>query len=276
MGLLDGKVAVVTGAGGGLGRAFARALGAAGAAVLVNDLGTHLEGGGHDQSRADAVVREIVEAGGRAVADDSDVGSFAAGRAVVERALAEFGRVDAVVHSAGITRSAPLPDLTEEILDAHLAVHLHGAIGVVQGAFGCMAYGGSVVLITSGAGLDPHWPDTAAYACAKAAVYALMRVAAVEGAARSIRVNAIAPFALTRMSASMLAGSPAAAKLDPDRVAPAIVYLASDLSRDVTGRVIRVEGRRIGEYRLAKAPLTDGDWTPETIAATLPAMLSDD
>ncbi len=266
-GLLDGKVAVVTGAGRGLGRAYARALAASGAAVVVNDVGAALDGTGRDREPAATVAAEIVAAGGRAVADHTDVASIAGGERAVHRAVEELGRVDVVVHSAGITHSAPIPAVDDTLLDAHLAVHLHGAIGAVRGAFASMRDGGSVVLVTSGAGLDPQWPDTSAYACAKAAVYALMRVAAIEGAARRIRVNCIAPLAFTRMSETMLAHSAdAAARFDPTLVAPVVVYLASSLSEAITGRVVRVEGRRVGVVEVARGPMIEDTWTPELLA----------
>ncbi|MEI7999717.1 MAG: SDR family oxidoreductase [Actinomycetes bacterium] len=276
MGHLDDTVGLVTGAGGGLGRAYALALATAGARVVVNDLGAGIDGGGRGPSSADAVVAEIRAAGGTAVADHSDVASIDAGRALVERAVAEFGRIDTVVHSAGFSHRSSIVDLDTAHVSAHLAVHLHGAIGLVQGAFTSMTRGGSVVLVTSGAGLDPRWPGTTAYACAKAGVYAFARVAAVEGAPLGVRVNALSPVARTRMSQRMLDDEGGPDDLAPALVAPVVVYLASDLARDVTGRTFRVVGRSLGTVRFVEGEPETRAWTPESIAGAVPRLLADD
>jgi NAD(P)-dependent dehydrogenase (short-subunit alcohol dehydrogenase family) len=242
--------------------------------VLVNDRGVALRGGGHDPGPAAGVAEEIAAAGGTAVADDTDVASVEGGEAVVAAAIDAFGRVDSVVHNAGISRPMSIPEFDPETFESVLSVHLRGAIGAVKGAFASMPDGGNVTLIVSGAGLNPEWPNTTAYACAKAAVYALMKVAATEGAPLGVRVNAVSPFALTRMSEQMLAGNPIAEHLDPARVAPVVIYLASDLARDISGRVLRVEGTQVGEVYMTKGPTTTGDWTPETLAGVIPGLLT--
>lgn len=270
--LLAEKVAVVTGGGRGLGRSHALALAAEGAAVLVNDL---------DREVADAVVDEIRSIGGRADSDGGDVSSLAGGAAVVSAALGNFGRVDVVVNNAGISRSVPIEDLDEEFLDALLGVHLKGVIGTTKAAFAAMetaGRGGRIVNTTSGEGLSPRHAGTTAYACAKAAVYAFTAVAAIEGSPHGITVNAISPLAATRMSAAFFEREPtgeASRRLDPAKVSVAVVYLASELSAGITGRVLRVEGDRISAPQMSfPTGIASADWTPQTIAARIDEILS--
>jgi len=271
-------VAVVTGGGRGLGRAHALTLAALGAAVVVNDVGAQVHGGGSDASVADGVAREIVAAGGRADADHSDVSTMAGGAGVVERARTAFGGVDIVVNNAGVSRQAPIGDLDDETLDLHLGVHLKGTVGTTRAAFPIMRArgGGSVVNTVSGAGLFPEHRGTAAYACAKAAVYAFTKVAAVEGAAHGIRVNAVSPLAVTRMSEAFFArsGPGTAERLEPGRVSVVVAFLASPLAGAVTGRVLRVEAGHVCEVymdrtRGAEAP----QWAPEALAERIGEVL---
>jgi NAD(P)-dependent dehydrogenase (short-subunit alcohol dehydrogenase family) len=237
VGLLDGKVAVVTGAGRGLGRSHALALAAAGAAVVVNDV-----------DLAGATVATIQSAGGRAAADDSDVSTLAGAAGVVRRAVDEFGRVDVVVNNAGVSRPCPIAELDDAALDLHLGVHLRGTAGTMRAAFPVMAAqgGGRIVNTVSGHAFDPKVPGSAAYAAAKGAIFSFTLAAAREGAAHGILVNAIAPLAFTPMSEAYLAAVPdAAERLDPAHVSRVVVWLASDAAAGVTGRVIRVEGNMV-------------------------------
>ena len=269
MGVLDGKVAVVTGAGRGLGRAHATALANAGASVLVNDV---------DGDAAAAVVVQIAADGGAAAADLTDLGTMAGARAVIDTAVAAFGTVDVLLNNAGISERQLLDELDEAVLDRHLAVHLKATIATTQAAFPVMraAGGGRIVNTVSGAGLRPEHPGTTSYACAKAAVYAATLVAAAEGAPHRIRVNAVSPLAVTPMSAAFFERTDPsrAATLTADRVSEVVVFLASDLSGDLTGRVLRVEG---GHVREAAMVWSDGavadHWTPEDLAARLDEVL---
>lgn len=237
MGLLDGKVAVVTGAGRGLGRSHAFALAAAGATVVANDL-----------DHAVATVDAIASAGGRAAADDSDVSTLAGAGAVVRHALDAFGRVDVVVNNAGLSRPCPIAELDDAVLDLHLGVHLRGTVGTTRAAFPVMAAqgGGRIVNTISGHAFEPKALDSAAYAAAKGAIFSFTMAAAREGAAHGILVNAIAPLALTQMSQTYLAAIPdAAERLHPTHVSRVVVWLASEAATGVTGRVFWVEGDSI-------------------------------
>ena len=276
MSRLDGRVVVVTGAGRGLGRAYALALAAEGAAVVVNDAGGDVGGAGADPGAAAGVAAEIVAAGGRAVADDTRIGTFAAGDAVVRAARAAFGRIDVLVNNAGIVRSHPTEAFPPDDWDAVVAVHLTGTFACARAAFAAFraaGRGGRIVNVTSGAGIDGAYPGTAAYSAAKAGVVALTRVLAAEGAPHAIAVNAIAPLATTRMSAGFLAGAPPDPRLDPAVVAPLVVYLASSLADGVSGQVFRCRAGRVtmlrpaDETAIAYAPLT-----PERLAAGIAAL----
>ena len=277
MALLEGKVAIVSGAGRGLGRAHALTLASHGAAVLVNDLGGEVRGGGRDGTVAEAVAREIVAAGGEAQADDGDVSTVAGAAGVVDRAGSLFGGVDVVVNNAGVSRLATVEELDDEVLDLHLGVHLKGTVGLTRAAFPLMRErgGGSVVNTVSGAGLFPEHPGTAAYASAKAAVYAFTKVAAIEGAAHGIRVNAVSPLAVTRMSEGFFArAQPGAAELlGPERVSVVVAFLASPLARNITGRVLRVEGGHVCEVFTDRTAGAEAEWIPETLAARMGEVL---
>jgi len=270
MGLLDGKVAVVTGAGRGLGRAHALALAANGAKVLVNDVGG-----------ADEVAGEIKAAGGAAVADHTDLATMAGARHVVDAAVDAFGTVDVLVNNAGISRRQPLDELDESVLDLHLAVHLKATIATTQAAFRVMkaAGGGCIINTVSGAGLRPEHPCTTAYACAKAAVYAATLVAAAEGTPHGIRVNAVSPLAVTPMSEAFFQAADPAHRdaLAPERVSDVVVFLASDRAGDLSGRILRVEGTHVSEAAMvwsdgASAPGTTR-WSPDDLAARLGEVL---
>ena len=277
MGLLDGKVAVVTGAGRGLGRSHALTLASHGAAVIVNDVGAAVVGGGRDESVAASVASEIREAGGRAEADDTDISTVASAGQAVRHAVDTYGRLDILVNNAGITRRVPIVDLDDEILELHLGVHLKGTVGTTKAAFKVMANQGegTVINTVSGAGLLPQHPDTTGYACAKAAVYAATLVAAVEGRPLGIRVNAISPLAVTRMSEAFFArAAPGEAeRLDPARVSVVVAFLASPLSAGITGRILRIEGGHLSEAHMTWTTGVEGDWTPQLLAERIGEVL---
>ena len=270
MALLDGKVALVTGAGRGLGRSHALCLASQGAAVFVNDVGGAVVGGGRDESVAQSVAEEIRAAGGQAEADHTDISTITAAGEVVRHAVDAFGRLDIVVNNAGITRRVALVDLDDEVLDLHLGVHLKGTVGTMKAAFPVMADqgGGSIVNTVSGAGLLPENPKTTGYATAKAAVYAATLVAAVEGRPLGIRVNAVSPLAVTRMSEAFFAqAAPGQAeRLDPARVSVVVAFLASNLADGITGRILRIEGEHLCEAHMTWTTGVEADWTPELLA----------
>ncbi len=241
----DGKVAVITGAGGGLGREHALLLASRGALIVVNDLGGAVDGTGSDQGAAERVVDEITSLGGEAVADTNSVATVDGGAAIVQTALDTFGRVDIVVNNAGILRDKAFHNLTPDLLDAVIDVHLKGAFNVTRPAFARMreqGYG-RIVSTSSAAGLFGNFGQTN-YGAAKMGLVGLTRVLAVEGAKFNIKANAIAPLAMTRMTEDILAAFED--RLAPSFISPLVAYLVSD-ECEPTGRVFSVGGGRVAE-----------------------------
>jgi len=242
----DGQVAIVTGAGGGLGRSHALELARRGARVVVNDLGGTVDGSGDDASAAQKVVDEITAAGGEAVADHNSVATVEGGRAIVDAAVDAFGTVDIVVNNAGILRDKTFHNMTPELLEPVIAVHLLGAFYVTQPAWGIMrdkGYG-RVVNTSSNSGLLGNFGQ-ANYGAAKLGLVGFTRVLANEGRAKGIRANAIAPVAKTRMTEDLL--GPLGDKLEPSEVTPTVVYLCHE-DCPVTGEVYSVAGGVVARY----------------------------
>lgn len=241
----DGKVAIVTGGGNGLGRQHALLLAERGAQVVVNDLGGDVAGDGADLTAAQAVAKEIEASGGVAVADGNSVSTREGGAAIVQTALDTFGRVDILVNNAGILRDKAFHHLTPELLDPVIDVHLRGTIWVTQPAFVQMreqGYG-RIVNTSSAAGIFGNFGQVN-YGAAKMGIVGFTRVLAQEGAKYNIRVNAIAPMARTRMTEELLGA--VADKLDPALVAPVVGYLCHE-SCDLTSRIFSVGGGRVAE-----------------------------
>jgi NAD(P)-dependent dehydrogenase (short-subunit alcohol dehydrogenase family) len=252
-GLLKGKVAVVTGAGAGIGREHALALAREGARVVVNDLGGDRHGGGRGAQAADRVVEEIKSAGGEAVASYDTVATREGADGIVWTAQGKFGRIDVLVNNAGILRDRTLLNMSDEDFERVLEVHLHGTYHCTQAAARAMrvqGQGGRIVNTTSLSGLLGNFGQ-GNYAAAKAGIYGLTRVCALEFQKLGITVNAVAPVALTRMTSDLAMMKGATEKdLGPHFVAPAVVFLASDLAADVTGQVVGVQGGRIFLYEM--------------------------
>ena len=260
----DGRVAVVTGAGRGLGRAYARLLAERGARVVVNDPGGSLRGDGADAGPADEAVREIRAAGGEAVACTESVATDRGGTAIVESALDHFGRIDVLVHNAGNHRPAPLTEMTSEDLDAVLDVHLRGAFHVVRAAFPRMrdAGYGRVVLTSSIGGLYGNH-RVANYAMAKAGVIGLSNVVALEGADAGVKCNAIVPAAVTRMAEGI--DTSAYPSMEPELVAPAVGWLAHE-SCSITGEMLVSIAGRVARAFVAETPgVYRPSWTIEEV-----------
>ena len=260
----DGKVAVITGAGGGLGRSHALELARRGALVVVNDLGGSVDGTGSGTTAAQAVVDEITADGGDAVANYDSVATPEGGRAIVQTALDRFGRVDIVINNAGILRDASFKNMGPDNVDPVLDVHLRGAFNVTQPAWEHMRAQnyGRIVNTSSGAGLFGNFGQTN-YGAAKMGLVGLTRVLAVEGAKNNIKVNAIAPVAKTRMTEDLL--GPVADKLLPESVTPVVVFLAHE-DCPVTGEVYTLGGGRVARVFLG---VTKGVFDPNLTAETV-------
>jgi NAD(P)-dependent dehydrogenase (short-subunit alcohol dehydrogenase family) len=231
----DGRVAVVTGAGRGIGKAHARLLAARGARVVVNDLGGSASGDGADAAPAARVAAGIVEAGGSAIADGSDVSTVAGAEALIDAAVAAFGRIDVLVSNAGIIRWAGFPEADADNLAAHLDVHVGGSFNTARAAWPHMvAQGYGRIVMTTSTGLF-GLPDNLSYAAAKGAVIGLARSLATAGAAHGIKVNLLAPAAMTRMAGQPAAAAapPSAPPVDGDAGAAAAVAVAAAMSPDL-------------------------------------------
>jgi NAD(P)-dependent dehydrogenase (short-subunit alcohol dehydrogenase family) len=268
--LLDGKVAIVTGAGGGIGREHALALAREGARMVVNDLGGDRHGGGRGSEMADKVVEEIRAAGGEAVASYDSVASREGADGMVWAALSKFGRLDILVNNAGILRDRTILNMAEEDFDRVLAVHLRGTFLCTQAAARAMKMqgkGGRIVNTTSLSGLLGNFGQ-GNYGAAKAGVYGFTRVAALELQRIGVTVNAVAPVALTRMTSDLAMMKGASEKdLGPHLISPVVVFLASDLAASITGQVVGVEGGRIFLYRMETSEgvvkeTATGLWSP--------------
>jgi NAD(P)-dependent dehydrogenase (short-subunit alcohol dehydrogenase family) len=256
----DGKVAIITGAGGGLGRQHALLLASRGALVVVNDLGGSIDGTGSDQGAADKVVQEIRAAGGEAVADTNSVATPEGGAAIVQSAVDAFGRVDIVINNAGILRDKSFHNMGPELMNPVLDVHLKGAFHVTQPAWVLMreqGYG-RIVSTSSAAGIFGNFGQTN-YGAAKMGLVGFSRVLAVEGAKYNIKANAIAPLALTRMTEDIMGAL--GDKLDPALVSPLVTYLAHQ-DCEASGRVFSVGGGRVAEVFIAE---TQG-WASPTLS----------
>ena len=251
----DGRVAVITGAGGGLGKTYALDLGRRGAKVVVNDLGGSADGSGGGSSMADQTVKEITEAGGEAVANYDSVSTPEGGESIVQTALDNFGKVDVVINNAGILRDKTFVKLEPEHLEAVIDVHLKGAFFVSQPAFRNMKENGygRFIFTASGAGIFGNFGQTN-YGAAKMGLVGLMNVLAVEGAKYNIKCNTIAPIAKTRLTEGLL--GPMAEHLDPNYVTPLVTFLASEQC-DLTHEVFDVGG---GRYARIFVGLAKG-WT---------------
>jgi NAD(P)-dependent dehydrogenase (short-subunit alcohol dehydrogenase family) len=262
----DGKVAIITGAGGGLGRQHALELARRGARIVVNDLGGSLSGEGGDVGPAQAVVQEINSLGGEAVADTNSVATPDGGKAVVSTAVEAFGTVDIVVNNAGILRDKSFHNLDHEMIEAVIQVHLLGAFYVTQPAFQIMrekGYG-RIVSTSSNSGILGNFGQ-ANYGAAKMGLVGLTRVLAIEGRRNNIKANAIAPVATTRMTEDMFGAAGDA--LDPALVSPLVAYLASEAC-DVTGEVYSAAGGIISRFFIGLTPgYYNPDLTAEDIAA---------
>jgi NAD(P)-dependent dehydrogenase (short-subunit alcohol dehydrogenase family) len=281
MGLLDGKVAVVTGGGTGIGRAVSLDLAAAGAKVVVNDYGVSVDGRDPSSEPANEVVGKIRAKGGQAVASPESVATMAGGRAVVDLALKEFGDLHIVVCCAGILRERMIFNMSEEEWDAVIAVHLKGHFTVMQPATRHMREkkAGSIITFTSTAGLEGS-PGQPNYSAAKEGIVGLTRSTALAMARYGVRCNAISPTADTRMT-QRLPGERRglATATPPEAIGPVATFLASDKAAHITGQIIGVRGTEVTVYS-HQAPLRTATsveaWTPERLADVWDRALGQD
>ena len=248
----DGRVAVITGAGGGLGRTYALELARRGAQVVVNDLGGSRDGTGASSSMADQVVKEIEEAGGTAVANYDSVADPKSGEAIVQTALDNFGKVDVVINNAGILRDKTFAKLEPQDLEAVVDVHLKGAFYVSQPAFRVMKENGygRFIFTASNAGILGNFGQTN-YGAAKMGLVGLCHVLALEGAKYNIKCNVLAPIARTRLTEELL--GPAAETLDPECVTPVVTYLASEACEQ-THEIFSAGGGRFARMFVGLTP----------------------
>ena len=291
---LEGKVALVTGAGRGIGREYALALAREGAAVVVNDLGGALEGGGADSSLAAQVVSEIETIGGRAMATDADVSDFAAAARTVDAAVERFGRLDVLIANAAIVRRGPIVECAEATWDSVIETNLKGTFNYVHHAARAMTRQGSgrILTITSGGSFIPS-PRSAPYASSKAAILSFTLCVAAELESAGITVNCLSPgLTDTRLGEGAIADitkssgisreafyAEVGAPQRPDALAPLAVFLASDEARAISGRIFEVAGERIllvhppSRGRIFERP---GGWSVDGVFASFPRRFDDE
>ena len=281
MGTLDGKVAIVTGAGGGLGRAHALLLAQEGASVVVNDLGGDRHGGGGGTSMADGVVAEIEAAGGKAVAHYGSVTDDEAAAGMVKTAVDSFGQVDILINNAGILRDKSFKNITDGEWDAVIDVHLRGTYLVTKHAWQQMleqGSGGRIIMTSSTSGLIGNFGQTN-YGAAKAGIAGFMRVLALEGMKYGITVNVLAPGALSRMTEDIMPDIPdLAERMAPEKVSPTVVWLCTDDAAKVTGRQFCVSGNRTSLLSwqvdvIAEKDSMDQPWTVAEIGEAMAATV---
>jgi NAD(P)-dependent dehydrogenase (short-subunit alcohol dehydrogenase family) len=272
MGLLDGKVAIITGAGGGIGRAEALLFAREGAKVVVNDVGGARDGAGSGEGMARTVADEITAAGGTAVANFDSVATAEGAAGILKSAMDAFGRVDILVNNAGILRDKTLLKMDEALWDSVIAVHLKGTFlctQVVAKQLIAQGGGGRIVNTTSVSGMLGNFGQ-ANYAAAKAGIYGFTRTAAIELQKHRITVNALAPVAKTRMTEDLPMFQTGMDSLTPEHIAPAALFLASDLCADRTGNVLAVTGSQMFAYKVVQTPGKFKDegaaWTAQEIA----------
>ncbi len=272
MGLLDGKVAIVTGGGNGLGEAYCKLFAQEGAAVVVNDLGGARDGTGGSLSAAQTVVNAIKVTGGRAVANGDDVSTMEGGQRILQTALDNFGQADILVNNAGILRDKSFANTSEADWDAVVKVHLKGAYCVTMPVWRWMKDHGTkgvIVMTSSTSGLYGNFGQSN-YGAAKAGLYGFMRVLSIEGLKYGIRVWGLAPGAYTRMTSDL----PGRKDREPDpmslpeRIAPGVLYMVSDLSGDQSGKVLGVSARGVRELKMleTKGFTPTAPWTAQDVA----------
>ncbi len=282
--MLDGKVVVVTGAGGGIGRDIALMAGANGARVIVNDIGAGLDGSGQDDGPAARVVAEIKAAGGEALASLDSVADAEGAQRIVQTALNAFGRLDGVVNNAGILRDTFFHKMTEEEWDRVVKVHLYGSFHVSRAAAPVFKQqqSGSLVHMTSTSGLIGNLAQ-ANYSAAKLGIVGLSKSIALDMQRFGVRSNCIAPFAWSRMISSIKVDSPEQEarvarlqQMTPAKIAPLAVYLLSERATSVSGQIFCVRNNEIllfSQPRPVRSVQREGGWTPEQIAEhAMPAL----
>jgi NAD(P)-dependent dehydrogenase (short-subunit alcohol dehydrogenase family) len=272
MGLLDGRVAVVTGSGRGIGREFALCMAREGAKVVINDVGVSLDGQGTDDDPAAQVCKEIADLGSEAVPNYDSVTDFDGAARIVQTAVDSFGQLDILVNNAGIVRDRTLVKMSEEDFDAVLGVHLKGSFNCARHAAPVMkeAGYGRIINITSSAGLRGNFGQTN-YGAAKAALMGLTFIWSIELGRSGITVNAVAPAGATRMTAGLFerSGQAPPPEQDPSLNAPLVAFLASERAGHVSGQIL---GRTDYAYTIFQHPKQvafmwrDGGWTPELVA----------
>ncbi len=288
MGICENRTVIITGAARGLGRAYALAFAAEGANVVVNDIGTSLNGEGRDTSAADGVVAEIVAAGGKAIANYEDITDWDAAKRIVDAAVAAFGDLHVVVNNAGIVRDRMFVSATLDEWDATMHVHLRGHFCLSRHAVDYwrakQKAGGNpdarIINTSSGAGLQGSIAQ-AAYSTAKGGIAALTLVQAAELGRYGITANALAPSARTRMTEQAFADKMATAGqafdvMDPANIAPTVVWLGSSESAEVTGCVFELEGGKIMlEDGWREGPVVDkgAKWDPAEVGAAVDKLL---